>query len=411
GKLATMTRGEATKKVSSAGGANASGVNAKLDYLVIGDEGSPLYGEGRKGSKQVKAEKLIADGAPMRIISETAFLKMLAGEPVGGDAASNEAGAARLWAMAFDPGPVDAPLARFARHYIRMHHPKICPAETDRYVDPGAEIPAEFLTFERVQPLLDDPRGAVRAVAVELARYEFGRWQPPLMALVALAESRHPEVRELVAQGFSADAHDPEWRDARIDPARLTPAAVYRFCESTRPEARELGMALIAAHPRLAVPGELFRLTESPDAGVRGFVVRQLWGLYRAKGVTQGWQPPAPKDGVAPPPVGRPAEDPAGAEDVRDFLRLTLFGIPPGRPPAAREGAGPRLKPLPARKAKLALIEVVRDLAVEDAGFAAHVRPVLHTFLGSRGASERAACLVALTRIDRAHPALAKEAA
>ena len=55
-----MTRGEAEAKVTAANGKNSGSVNAKLDYLVIGDEGSPLYGNGRKGSKQVSAEKLIA---------------------------------------------------------------------------------------------------------------------------------------------------------------------------------------------------------------------------------------------------------------------------------------------------------------------------------------------------------------
>src|SRR5690606_31436881 len=49
GKLATMQRKEAEGKVRDAGGAVASGVTAKLHYLVIGDEGSPLYGNGKKG--------------------------------------------------------------------------------------------------------------------------------------------------------------------------------------------------------------------------------------------------------------------------------------------------------------------------------------------------------------------------
>ncbi len=47
GKLATMTRAEAEAKVSAANGKNAGTVNAKLDFLVIGDDGSPLYGAGR----------------------------------------------------------------------------------------------------------------------------------------------------------------------------------------------------------------------------------------------------------------------------------------------------------------------------------------------------------------------------
>ena len=37
---------------------SSGSVTKKLDYLVIGDEGSPLYGQGRKGSKQTKGEKL-----------------------------------------------------------------------------------------------------------------------------------------------------------------------------------------------------------------------------------------------------------------------------------------------------------------------------------------------------------------
>jgi hypothetical protein len=61
---------------------------------------------------------------------------------------------------------------------------------------------------------------------------------------------------------------------------------------------------------------------------------------------------------------------------------------------------------LPARKAKLELVEVLRDLALEDAEFAAGVLPLLEEFMTSRGPSERAACLVAVTRIRHIYPAL-----
>jgi hypothetical protein len=97
---------------------------------------------------------------------------------------------------------------------------------------------------------------------------------------------------------------------------------------------------------------------------------------------------------------------------LREFLRRILFEIPPGRPPApkeedeAAEGAAVRLKPLPARKAKLALVEVLRDLAEEEAEFARVVLPPLEEFMNSRGQSERAACLVAVTRIRHSHPEL-----
>ena len=64
------------------------------------------------------------------------------------------------------------------------------------------------------------------------------------------------------------------------------------------------------------------------------------------------------------------------------------------------------MKPLPARKAKLALIETIRDLALEDVAFARGVLPLVEEFMVSRGPSERAACLVAVTRIRHAHPEL-----
>jgi hypothetical protein len=50
------------------------------------------------------------------------------------------------------------------------------------------------------------------------------------------------------------------------------------------------------------------------------------------------------------------------------------------------------------------LVEVMRDLALEDADFAAGVLPLLEEFMTSRGLSERAACLVAVTRIRHRHP-------
>lgn len=400
GKLATMTRSVAKKKVTAANGTNASGVNKKLDYLVIGDEGSSLYGEGRKGSKQVKAEKLIDDGAPMRIISETAFLQMLAGKTRKADDDSTEQGLDRLWTMLTEPGAADAPLARFARHYVRLHHEDICPAETDRYVDPGAEIPKSFLTFERLEGLLLDERAPLRRLGIELCRWELARLAPPMTAIVQLVETGHEEVKGFVREALLAD-DEPANRRFRVDPATLTADAVYRFCESLNGDARALGMQLIEQNPRLSIPEELFRLTESPDRQVRAFVVRQLWRLYRDRHLTATWQPPDGQPDAAPP-APRPESRPAGDEDVRGFLRRTLFGIPPARLPKG----GRRLKPLPARKAKLALIEVVRDLALEDVAFAHRVTPLLREFSGSRGRAERHACLVALTRLRHRWPDL-----
>ena len=79
GKLAAMSRSEAAAKVAAIGGVNAGSVSKDLNYLVVGDQGSPLFGGGAKGDKILTAEKLIASGLPLKIIAESAFLAMADG--------------------------------------------------------------------------------------------------------------------------------------------------------------------------------------------------------------------------------------------------------------------------------------------------------------------------------------------
>ena len=111
---------------------------------------------------------------------------------------------------------------------------------------------------------------------------------------------------------------------------------------------------------------------------------------------------------------------PAGRADIQDLLRRVLFQLPPGPPPKeSKPGTGKpskqpdddalKLKPLPARKTKLNLVETIRDLAIEDIDFAQIVLPVLTEFMDSRGKSEQAACIVAVTRIRVAHGMLEKQ--
>jgi NAD-dependent DNA ligase len=76
GKLASMTREQARATVESMGGTCPSAVSKDLDYLVVGNENSPLYG-GEKKPKQMKVEALIDAGAPIAIISEDEFLSMI----------------------------------------------------------------------------------------------------------------------------------------------------------------------------------------------------------------------------------------------------------------------------------------------------------------------------------------------
>jgi hypothetical protein len=425
GKMATMPRKDAEDRVKQYGGVKASSVTKNLHYLVIGDEGSPLYSGGAKGDKQTKAEQLNGSGANIRIISETAFLQMLSGTaPAAAESGDVMAGCETLWRMAVAPGASEARRGEFARKYVLAHHPEIAPAKTARPVDPGAEVPTEFLTFERVEPLFAETRTPLREFALELAAFEFARWKPSADALLALSELPHADVRHFVAEALLAD-DDPEKRRFRIDPDTLSPESVYRFCESSDQETRRLGMQIIARSPRLQVPEEMFRLTESPDRMVRSFVIRSLWAVYRDRGLTPDWKPPVPqassigaaakKAAAAAASRGggvphRPEKPPSGPQSLAEFLRRVLFEIPPGPPPKSA-GETPaksakRLRPLPARRAKLELVEVIRDLALEDGAFAAGVSPLLQEFMVSRGESEKAACLVALTRIRHTHAGL-----
>src|SRR5207248_10480356 len=129
----------------------------------------------------------------------------------------------------------------------------------------------------------------------------------------------------------------PEHRRDRVDPTVLTPSAVYSFCESPEDTTRSLGMQLIRRIPRLQLPEELFRLTESPDRRVRAFVIRSIWSLYRDRGITEGWKPyippqsavgtskkakkadPVADRGSGPPP--RPEQLPANYQALQEFMR------------------------------------------------------------------------------------------
>ena len=168
------------------------------------------------------------------------------------------------------------------------------------------------------------------------------------MSSSRLSELPFADVRRFVAKALLAD-DAPENRRFRIDPATLAPAAVYRFCESTDEATRALGMELINRLPRLRVPEELFRLTESPDRKVRAFVIRALWSLYRDRGADARLEAAGAAEAARSarrrrrPPrsrrrpaatacrTGRSSGRPASRRS-REFLRRMLFEIPPGRP-------------------------------------------------------------------------------
>ena len=366
----------------------ASGVTNKLHYLVIGDEGSPLYGHGKKGDKQVKGEELNAAGANIKIISETAFLKMLAGSAGAGQRGRRRsAGCAAL-----GDGRRPRPGRRAAVAVRHQVHPAATTPTSPWPRPTGRSIPAR-----RSPPSSSPSSGSSPCSARPASRSATSPWSWPAGSSPAgrrrptsccgWPRTRTPTSAQFVAEALLAD-DAPEHRRYRIDPETLGPAAVFRFCESGDESTRALGMQLIGRSPRFRVPEELFRLTESPDRRVRAFVIRTLWSLYRDRGITDDWKPsvpPAATLGAAAKKAavqaevrgaggpGRPDQLPADVQVSGVSCGGSCSRFRPAGPEAvpADAAAGERSSRLPARKAKLALIEIMRDLALEDAEFAA----------------------------------------
>jgi DNA ligase (NAD+) len=87
GKLSTLARSEAEQRVRALGGAVLSAVSKSVAYLVLGQEK-----DGGKSTKQKAAEKLVAAGEAIKVLSEGELIAML--EVVeGGVGAGGGAGA------------------------------------------------------------------------------------------------------------------------------------------------------------------------------------------------------------------------------------------------------------------------------------------------------------------------------
>jgi DNA ligase (NAD+) len=71
GKMTSMVRADGEAMVRKHGGSTADSVSKTLTYLVVGNDKS-----GPQSSKEKAAQKVIAAGAPLKVISETEFLAM-----------------------------------------------------------------------------------------------------------------------------------------------------------------------------------------------------------------------------------------------------------------------------------------------------------------------------------------------
>lgn len=80
GTLEAFTRREAMQLVADIGGICGDGVTKKTNFLILGNNDYCKALKEGKSNKQKKAEKLILEGADLKIISESVFLDMLANE-------------------------------------------------------------------------------------------------------------------------------------------------------------------------------------------------------------------------------------------------------------------------------------------------------------------------------------------
>lgn len=309
------------------------------------------------------------------------------------DFASGErSGIDHLWELACGAAQPE-PVRRFAAAYLKAHHPTIGLSDLETRalnIQPG--LTAADYPLDRLRPLFLDQRPDLRRLAVAIAREEVRDWNEPIL-LYRLADSEHREPRAFAIEQLlrlgetSLEPTLPaEW---------LLPERVFQLAESRHKVTRETALTLIRRHQeRLGDPARLAWLMESPHREVGLFTVRLLWERQRRKF--------APTAKVAEPQPGAPVEE------VRQFLRKTLFGLPPGRMERREldaEQAAPE-RPWPASVGKRRLIEAIKTLALEDAAFAELATPVLTEFRHSRAKNEWQHCVAALVQIRRAHPAI-----
>jgi hypothetical protein len=338
------------------------------------------------------------------------------------DAGDREAGIARLFALALGEKEPET-MRSFAQTYLRCHHPVVGPEQAEsKALDLKPSLPRKAYTAERIWPALFDRRDDVRKFAVAITRAELRAWGYHTR-VYDLAESDAKEVRNIAFDALKKAGEPTADPAIALKPEEIDASRVFAMTESLKRTTRDVGMELILKHyGRLGGPERLGWLMQSADREVRLFAVRLLWQKHRPRALPAGWKPRGKETTVGGGAGGTGAQlgSPSGApvvearfEDVealRGFLRYVLFGIPAGRAAEGVDDAAGRRR-VPGSVAKRHVIEVVRDLGVEDEAFARLVAPVLTEFTGSIAKGEWQACLSSLMTLQKAHPGVTLEGA
>lgn len=398
GKLRALTREDAQQRVLDLGGTLAKSVTKTLDFLVVGDEGSPLFSGGEKGSKLVKAEKLQTEGSALRIISETEWLGMMS----EGSAAQTHvdvprvsAGFQRLYHWAIDEQSPKA-IRDFASQYMQERHPQLGATKRGKPLPGEAVIPRDLYTVDLFLPLFADERPELQTLAVNIARHDLRRWQVKPAQIFVLCENPHRTVRQFATEALLGPKPGEHTEPFHFKPEELQSTLVFALCESRRKEIRHTGMTLLQRHyDQLHGDEHILRLAESPDRDIRTQAVRILWMRYRRPSISETWAPTKDKRSSIPPRAPMTGTDPSL---LIQFAKMVLFGLPPGKSEKRPAGA---TKPWSNSKAKVHMIQTLRDLALEDQPFAQSFLPLLQEFLASQHKMEVLGSLTALTQIQQ----------
>jgi hypothetical protein len=250
-----------------------------------------------------------------------------------------------------------------------------------------------------IRPLLRDERVDVRRLAVAIAAEEIERWGDQDL-VYELAGSAKPEPRALGSELLMGVIVEGEGV-RRVPVAWIDGRRLFQLAESPHKAAREVALTLIRRmYERVGGAERLAWLMDAPDRDVRLFAVRLFWDRHRPRGLPDGFTP-RKQAGIS---VG--TQRFADLTALREFARVVLFALPPGRV-GARDpvvaGAPVPERGLPASVAKRRLIEALRDGALEDVELARAIAPVLREMSSSIAKGEWQASVQALTQLHARH--------
>lgn len=317
------------------------------------------------------------------------------------DAGKYEAGVNRLFALAAGAKEPE-PVRLFAQTYLRCHHPILGPSQPETsQLGLTPMLDRGVFSAARVWPMLWDERPDVRKFALAVARAELRAWDRHTR-IYELGDSEAKEVRSFAHEALLGAGDATADPACTLKPEELSAAGVLGMAESRQQRTREIAMELFRRHyAQLGGADKLGWLMQSADREVQKFAVRLLWEKHRPRALPAEYVP-AKRSNI---PFER-AGDFTDTDALGTLLRRTLFALPPGRAKEAAEGQGRRR--IPQSVVKRNVVEIVRDLALDDASFAATVVPIFMEMVGSTAKGEYQACLAALARIDHAHPGLVR---